>query len=247
MQIAVTDLQTNNTFTGKMVIYVNGGNSTTNWLQPIGTVKDSYTYNFNPATTLSFIPMWGVKEINNMTMNNGQRYDIGDIYLLRSMAKVTVKLTDEMVNRGYTLDDVTLNNYTNTGYVVPSTTDVSSTELLTFDQSFHPSAASLSNGSLNFTMATSSTTTTSLYIPEYDNSESAPTTITVRVKRGNGTEDGDIRTATFRFGSYTDGNYTSAVNIVRNHHYVFNVYGDPIKINLEVEPWTVFEHDPYTI
>lgn len=245
MNLTVADMANDSTFIGKIVVYANSGTPSTGWTQGISNIKDNYTYNFSSST--SYIPMWGTKNIS-MVIRNGESNNIGDIFLLRAMAKVTVKLRDDMVQRGYTIEGATLNNYANTGYVMPSSYDVASTELLSFDQSFHPNATSLNTGSLNFTMAEGNTSTASLYIPEYNNNESTPSTITIRIKNGDGTVVGDIRTATFTFGNYTtEGLYSSPMNIVRNHHYEFTVYGNPLKINLTVLPWNVFNHTPYEI
>lgn len=239
-----------NTLQGTMVVYVNAGNPVDGWLQPLEDISYRFMYSLSYTGNPSYIPMWGFKKIK-LSFDQDNRLNIGDISLLRSMAKITVKLTDDMKNRGYTLDGVTLQKFGDTGFIAPEYDKfiaVNSTDELTMENSFHVDGIYNNKTTvLSFPTSESDKSTTGpLYLLEYENKNkpaSDVTTITVRIKH----PDGSVRTASFDFGEYVNGNWSNALNIVRNHHYVFSVYGDPIKVNLNVQPWTKFTHDPYKL
>lgn len=222
-------------------VYANMHTPSGGWDQSLGAMANDAQYQYSTFSADS-IPMWGI-QTTTLSLRRGDNNYIGDVYLLRAASKVTVRLRDDMVALGYTLGDVTLNGYNTSGYSLPSTTSIGDTRNLTYTQSFHPTS-DVSTESLPFA-AGSSISTAALYIPEHDNSVAANrTTITVTVRH----EDGSTRTATFNFAAYnSDGAQSGNMNIVRNHSYVFNVYGNPLRVELDVEPWTVFRHNPYEL
>lgn len=185
-------------------------------------------YDLNPDTR-KYIPMWGVVKIP-ATLTLGKQNKLDNIKMLRAMAKVSVKLRTDMAAYGYTISSMTVNNYNTRGYCVPNTFNkVDNTEDIRFNNSLnvlesHDASIPLS-------------TTAPLYLPEYDNSGTNPTTITVNLNR-NGTHEG---TYTLEFKQYdTDGKPTGTpYPIQRNHYYEYWIYKETGKIivTLHVRKW----------
>lgn len=235
LRVDTLSLGTGYSFSGKMMVVANADAPSLEGMSLNDAASIAPTFDYTPGRSLSSIPMWGVTTLSNVSFAPGERTQLNDVWLLRSMAKVNVNLTEDMTRRGYKLTKVTLNRYNTRGYILPSGyNQVENTRILNFDTgaalSFNP-LESVRTDSVNFTDKT-------LYLPEYDNS-TTPATITVEIQA----TDGSTRTATFDFASYRNGVYLAPMNVVRNHAYVFNVYGNPIKIDLKVEPWTVFTHE----
>lgn len=233
MRVDTLTLAAGNRFSGKMVVYANTGAAVAQGVALADDAIGSLSYGYVPGTAPSAIPMWGVKTVSDADFTPGHRTDLSDIWLLRAMAKVDVGLTDDMAARGYRLTRVVLSGYNTQGYVLPKGYgSVGDTRILNYDSgealSFNPFPSATAD-SVTFTGRT-------LYVPEYDNSVPARITVTI------GHPDGTERTASFDFARYTGGSRSGSMNIVRNHAYVFSVYGDPIKIELKVLPWTVFRH-----
>ncbi len=214
----------------------------------LGSLQFTTTESGTTTANLGYIPMWGVAPIS-AALELGTSTDLGEISMLRSMAKVLVQLTDEMVEQGYTIESVQLNNHNEQGYVLPQGyANVSNTRELTFSNTPRY-LSSLSTAALSFALpeaATSKQCSQNLYLPEYENSAATatPATITVTLAR-NGTVDG---TYTFGFYEYSDdGKAQTAkpVDIVRNHFYLFSIYKNTnnVKVNLSVRQWRKFTHD----
>lgn len=234
MRVDSLSLGAGNRFTGKLVIYANTDASALQGDSLNHEAVQQLSYNYNAGTTLTSIPMWGVKAVD-VNLTSGSQADFGEIWMLRAMAKVNVNLRSDMTARGYSLRSVRLTNYNTRGFVLPSgysTTDNTNSLLNNSSQVFNPYVGTLaSTGSIDFTGKT-------LYLPEYNNESSTATSITVVIND----PDGTTRTATFPFAAYSGGSESGNMNIVRNHAYQFYVYGNPIKVDLTVVPWTVFRH-----
>ena len=97
-----------------------------------GEINLSSVFNYNHnnyspnAETKKYIPMWGITTYTG-TDNEGvilhpdiiQELD-EPIYMLRSMAKIEVRLSDNVYTNNYRITGVTLNKYVNQGNVFPS-------------------------------------------------------------------------------------------------------------------------------
>lgn len=192
--------------------------------------KDPSTLTYNIDTeTRKYIPMWGVVAIP-ATLTLGKQNQLPNIQMLRAMAKVTVKLRTDMAAYGYTISSMTVNNYNTQGYCVPKTfNEVDNTKDVRFANSLNVLESHADNIALS--------TTAPLYLPEYDNSGTNPTTITVNLNR-NGTHEG---TYTLEFRNYdTDGKPTGTpYPIQRNHYYDYWIYKETGKIivTLHVRKW----------
>lgn len=186
------------------------------------------TYDLLPEER-KYIPMWGVVKIP-AALTLGKQNKLHNIRMLRAMAKVSVKLRDDMTDYGYAIGSMTVNNYNTKGYCVPKTFDaVDNTSEVRFANSLNVLDSHADKIALP--------TTAPLYLPEYDNSGTNPTTITVNLNR-NGKLEG---TYTLYFRNYdSDGKPTGPTYpIQRNHYYQYLIYKETGKIivTLHVRKW----------
>lgn len=186
------------------------------------------TYDLLPEER-KYIPMWGVVKIP-ATLTLGKQNKLHNIRMLRAMAKVSVKLRDDMTDYGYAIGSMIVNNYNTKGYCVPKTfNEVDNTSDVRFANSLNVFDSHADNIALS--------TTAPLYLPEYDNSGTNPTTITVKLNR-NGKLEG---TYTLYFRNYdSDGKPTGPTYpIQRNHYYQYLIYKETGKIivTLHVRKW----------
>lgn len=168
------------------------------------------TYDLLPEER-KYIPMWGVVKIP-ATLTLGKQNKLHNIRMLRAMAKVSVKLRDDMTDYGYAIGSMTVNNYNTKGFCVPKTfNEVDNTSEVRFANSLNVLDSHADKIALP--------TTAPLYLPEYDNSGTNPTTITVNLNR-NGKLEG---TYTLYFRNYdSDGKPTGPTYpIQRNHYYQY--------------------------
>lgn len=186
------------------------------------------TYDLLPEER-KYIPMWGVVKIP-ATLTLGKQNKLHNIRMLRAMAKVRVKLRDDMTDYGYAIGSMTVNNYNTKGYCVPKTfNEVDNTSDVRFANSLNVFDSHADKIELP--------TTAPLYLPEYDNSGTNPATITVNLNR-NGKLEG---TYTLYFRNYdSDGKPTGPTYpIQRNHYYQYLIYKETGKIivTLHVRKW----------
>lgn len=197
--------------------------NTSVWSDP-----STLTYDLLPEER-KYIPMWGVVKIP-AALTLGKQNKLHNIRMLRAMAKVSVKLRDDMTDYGYSIGSMTVNNYNTKGYCVPKTfNEVDNTSEVRFANSLNVFDSHADKIELP--------TTAPLYLPEYDNSGTNPTTITVNLNR-NGKLEG---TYTLYFRNYdSDGKPTGPTYpIQRNHYYQYLIYKETGKIivTLHVRKW----------
>ena len=220
----------------KIMVFANCGTSTV-------TQGNIASLAFNRDDTKQYIPMWGVTTLTK-TLEIGKSNDLGTIYLLRSLAKVKVKMKEGMKASGYSLGEITFNNYNTQGYTLPATYNTASdTKQIFFNNSLRPFSSWATAIDMTNT-GNSDEESIMLYIPEYDNINAATdkkATITLNLKC-EGKDDG---TYTLQFCNYTDGAPDPATlyNIQRNHYYEYTVYKDDrVKIALTVKEWNKRNH-----
>lgn len=220
----------------KIMVFANCGTS-------IVTPGNIQNLAFTRASTTQYIPMWGVTTLTNELVV-GKSNNLGTIDLLRSLAKVKVKLADGMKSRKYSLGAMQLNNYNTSGYTLPLTYNtVASTAAIRFGNSLHAN----SSWAQSITMTNNDDESIMLYIPEYDNINAATdrkATISLQLMR-DGEEEGNY---TLHFCNYTpEGapDAASTYNIQRNHYYEYTVglTDDQVKIVLNVKEWNLRQHD----
>ena len=220
----------------KIMVFANCGTS-------IVTPGNIQNLAFARSATTQYIPMWGVTTLTNELVV-GKSNNLGTIDLLRSLAKVKVKLADGMKSRKYSLGAMQLNNYNTSGYTLPLTYNtVASTAAIRFGNSLHAN----SSWAQSITMTNNDDESIMLYIPEYDNINAATdrkATISLQLMR-DGEEEGNY---TLHFCNYTpEGapDAASTYNIQRNHYYEYTVglTDDQVKIVLNVKKWNLRQHD----
>lgn len=220
----------------KIMVFANCGTS-------IVTSGNIQNLAFASSATTQYIPMWGVTTLTNELVV-GKSNNLGTIYLLRSLAKVKVKLADGMKSRKYSLGAMQLNNYNTSGYTLPLTYNtVASTAAIRFGNSLHAN----SSWAQSIVMTGDGDESIMLYIPEYDNINAAAdrkATISLQLMR-DGEEEGNY---TLHFCNYTpEGapDAASTYNIQRNHYYEYTVgrTDDQVKIVLNVKEWNLRQHD----
>ncbi|MCI7371313.1 hypothetical protein [Prevotella sp.] len=219
----------------KIMVFANCGTS-------IVTPGNIQNLAFARSATTQYIPMWGVTTLTNELVV-GKSNNLGTIDLLRSLAKVKVKLADGMKSRKYSLGAMQLNNYNTSGYTLPLTYNtVASTAAIRFGNSLHAN----SSWAQSITMTNNDDESIMLYIPEYDNINAAAdrkATISLQLMR-DGEEEGNY---TLHFCNYTpEGapDAASTYNIQRNHYYEYTVgrTDDQVKIVLNVKEWNLRQH-----
>lgn len=220
----------------KIMVFANCGTS-------IVTPSNIQNLAFARASTTQYIPMWGVTTLTNELVV-GKSNNLGTIDMLRSLAKVKVKLADGMKARNYSLGAMQLNNYNTSGYSLPLTYNTAaSTAAIRFGNSLHAN----SSWAQSIAMTGNADESIMLYIPEYDNINAATdrkATISLQLMRDGEEEDN----YTLHFCNYTpEGapDAASTYNIQRNHYYEYTVgrTDDQVKIVLNVKKWNLRQHD----
>lgn len=219
----------------KIMVFANCGTS-------IVTPGNIQNLAFTRASTTQYIPMWGVTTLTNELVV-GKSNNLGTIDMLRSLAKVKVRLADGMKARKYSLGAMQLNNYNTSGYTLPLTYNTAaSTAAIRFGNSLHAN----SSWAQSIAMTGDDDESIMLYIPEYDNINAATdrkATISLQLMR-DGEEEGNY---TLHFCNYTpEGapDAASTYNIQRNHYYEYTVgrTDDQVKIVLNVKEWNLRQH-----
>lgn len=207
-----------------------------------------YTY-----STLNPNPMWGVSTIINQPVIKGWGTELDPIYVLRSLAKIEVNLSQSLKDAGYTLDAVTLTKHNTKGYCLPNgyyttidgqTIIADKTKDLDQEGVLNAYNSSVTTDKLSFTG--SSNNGYIVYVPEYEMQESEDDpTIKLLLKKGTETIliDGADPALYFKNYDETTGKPTGDIfNIVRNHYYQYTINsienGVDAEITLSVTPWT---------
>lgn len=232
---------THSGFTGKVMVYAN-----IDGVDELAEFSEDnlnrLTFSYQPATP-HFIPMWGVKLLENIPFQAGKQYDIKTINLLRAEAKIHVSLRQDMIDGGYTLTKVNLLRHQLQGYCLPpfgSIAHLEDANLLTDANMGHFHEATPSLEPVDMLQG-------DVYVPEYRNSGegvATPAVISLRLRDRFGKES-DYQ---LKFVDYdASGAPTSrAVDILRNHYYQFQLYkgdNDILHVNLNVRKWYYTEHD----
>lgn len=170
----------------------------------------------------NFIPMWGVCTTSLAGIQQGLRYDMGQVPLLRSMAKIEVSVNEDDPD----LDNVSVNSVTvsrvNTkGYVLPGKwNELASTSDLGFAETMRiPSGA----GGVERSFSSNGARNIWFYLPECANGQGEDE-IVMKVAYTVGTDE---REGVIHLCPYTDGKPDGAPlwNVVRNHHYWYRITG----------------------
>lgn len=242
----------NNKLNCKIMVFANTSVSITNEADAtaIKSVLEAAEFTFSQ---LNPNPMWGVSTVENVPVKPGLGTMLDPIFVLRSLAKIEVKLDAQLSD--YTLEAVTVFKYNTKGYCLPhgyyiTNTVGDVTTISTIDKTKDldqegvlRANSSPSSESLPFVGTSASGYT--IYVPEYkmaeDNSDPY-----IELTLKNGTETILINEASPKlyFKEYTDGGELTeeTFDIVRNHWYRYTITGvrdNDIVLTLSVQNWSV--------
>ena len=208
-------------FNGQLVIE----NLTTSTLQCrlmvyANCIESDETFNYNAQ----YIPMWGVKE-TTLQLAKGELTQLTEpIYLLRSMAKVEVKL-DESIADDFNITSVLVDKYNATGNVEPiGAGDAADTKKMVLQDVFNPNASYDEESSPLFFTEERDENGEGIgvfyvYLPEYQNIDNNGNELTSAAKMSVSINDKDYL---LEFKTYADN---TPFNIVRNHYYQYVITG----------------------
>lgn len=193
-----------------------------------------------------YIPMWGVKEFkltqSGTAEDNQYLYDLGTIWMLRSVAKVQVLLGSSVTD--FTIKSVTIRNYGAAGYSLPlSWNKVSDTQNLSWKtenanaHSFNPMSGIASTG-LIFSEEIEGEKYVA-YLPEQTNT--AGNVVMDVVVVDNAGDEYTFENAIYLKDYTVAGQPT--LDLMRNHYYEYTITKVNTGVNLEltcqVQPWTL--------
>ena len=181
------------------------------------------------------IPMWGV---TTQTVQANSNVNLGTIHLLRAVAKIEVKLSDNVAT-SFNIENAVVTKYNSKGYVFPFEKDCESTLILdhaenTFNALYDVSSLS---GNLIFTIAEDKKTCY-VYITEWEAiAENAKIVLQLKDTK-------TIHAFEIEFKNYQDGKSIGEPHdVVRNHYYKYTVTQvsttQEITIECAVLPWVV--------
>lgn len=185
------------------------------------------------------IPLYGVRTYQDKTFRPNFCTNLEEINMLRAMAKVTVKIGDDV---NYTLTDARVNRFAGHGMAAPiGIYDNTGNECAAWKDGLHVDHAhTINSGSTAFPIHSEDGKEYTIYLPEYVNVDSDyPSYITVTLSNGISYD--------IYFRNYIDGKPTDTrMDIVRNHYYQFtiNKVGAGISVVYEVADW-IHEEDKH--
>ena len=211
--------------------------------------EEYITYNYkqlDPASENASIPMWGVKEVNVSSLINNEILEIGDIWLLRSAAKIVVKLSEQLKEEGRTsITSATLKYYNQTGYNLPyGWSQVSDTRKLDQENCMRL----YRHAAVNLPLIKDDTTGDYyVYITEYDNINYTGERNKISLEFNVNGQKKTFADA-ISFCDYSGGMplEDSDYNIVRNHIYDFEIMsiaGSNLILNYTVADWDAEQWD----
>ncbi len=199
----------------------------------VGDLSRKWSYDYKPEEVLAGrgIPMYGVQSYTGVTFKPNIQTWLGDIDLLRAMAKVELSCSI----KGAVLSDVTLSRANAGGMYVPKGME-SVTAAVATDAHLNIPSGTTSVQSVAFREVTTaaeedgeSVSSWVLYVPEYDNSGGSAMI--------NFKLDGNPYTLEFKY--YAATAEETLFNILRNHCYRYDIAsaGAELTFNYTVCPW----------
>lgn len=208
------------------------GLSYKNGIPDIETLDFAYPF-------LNTVPMWGVKTYTFQYENGEplQIQNLGTIDVLRSAAKVGVKLSEQVKEEGYTIENIKINYVAGSGYSVPNNWNtVANTEDLNNTEGFRPADGVVLTDVDAFSVSSVIDGMHYIYIPEIANDEEL--SMSVVVKKGNDVFEFPYEKG-IKFRTYVDGQATDEkFNVVRNHFYDYTITAIHTSIELELIEYT---------
>lgn len=195
------------------------------------------------AADFEAIPMWGVTTVDFSKLSVGNALNIGDVTLLRSMAKVVIDLDADPSANNYiqSITDVTISTTNGQGYVLPASwIAINSTTSLNRHAARVPDQTP--TGPMVFGMDEKSHA--EFYLPEiFNGTGDNEITLTINYK----TILGDM-TGNLYFRRYANGNPgDTPLDVLRNYLYHFIVKkpnSEEVSAILDIIPYSSVELDP---
>lgn len=198
------------------------------------------------------IPLWGLTTYTFPAQASAYRvFDLGTINMLRAAAKIGVKLSKELKQEGYSINEIKLNYANANGYSAPKDwhhADTKFTESLAHNQAFRPANSTLATG-INTMARGTETDGYYIYVPETINGDqnyqpsagdaTSELSLAVTVKKGDDEYVFEYKDG-IKFCQYNNGKPTDEkFNIVRNHFYDYTItdVNMGLKLNLNVADW----------
>lgn len=205
------------------------------------TWYDKDTRNANNAP---YIPMWGVTSVH-LNPDGTTNAEVGEIKLLRALAKVKIVLNENLIDAGYTIVKAVVDKYNKRAKPCPidfAEATATDNPNAAYDKSFNP----YSSGTNNLTVTAPS------WEPEEDGSivfylpeRKDKTTITLTVNNGTGEET--CKMVIDNYPQETDESVTTVPNysskarfyVNRNHLYHFTIDKDltPGELSYRLKCW----------
>ena len=186
-------------------------------------VYDAAKSSFMPSST-SLIPMYGAKtySLNNSSYNTAE-VNLGTLYLIRSLAKIDVYVSQ---SSGIMLEEVKLNRYSNCFHCAPvglTSMDDQWDQATGTTLNINKDWESFSPSSLDFVWIEDEGLYR-LYVPEYPNlsNDVEPSTISVSMRKDGLFKGGTIK---FEGKETTSSSIAEPLDILRNNYYKFNITG----------------------
>ena len=198
------------------------------------------------------IPMWGITTVSNLNVEQGWATSLPeDIFMLRSMAKIRINLSDKVKQYGFTLAP-TLSKYNPTGYCQPSFPNLASGQSLpantkALSQEGCLRANTAATPSVDLAFMGNATDGYYAYVPEFViNLEDNVTNAVIKLGLKKNDESTSVKTTTLQFRYYEKGKPTGTnFNIVRNHIYDYTINNINDGYNMEltcvVKDWVPVE------
>ncbi len=224
LQLADTDISTEELQrkTVKMMVTANVSDDEGMLTGPGLTQTDagpgSMTYEcIGQTEDFNYIPMWGVCTKSLAGIKQGERFDMGQVSLLRAMAKIEVGVNkDNPELEDVSVKSVAVSRVNRKGYVMPGKwNELAETSDLSFAQTLRiPSEAGRAE---KRSFGKNAVPDLCFYLPECANAQ-GDDEIVMTVTYAVG---GEVRQGSIHLCPYTDGKPDGAPlwDIVRNHHY----------------------------
>lgn len=201
--------------------------------------EGGFTYGNLSSTGM---PMWGFKDYNSgISLNRGSYTEIGEIPMLRSLAKLRVSLYDEDAKTHELRSAALGGKWCSTGYLAAnfkSGENYFAYETINYIQieaSQHPYTSDDGFGNSSVTMEKDGDAYY-IYLPEAKypkDGKNATVTLTY-------TDGDETKEKTFNIDTYTDGKATGGgIDIIRNTVYDYVISLDKVEVSLMVLPWEV--------
>lgn len=253
------ELLSNNKLSCKFVVLANYDNAVSE--QAVGAdladIKDEI-YNYDAtaiANKTAYIPMWGVQsyddtntvtQYKSLTLKKGERTDAGEIFMIRAMSKIRIKLNTNVASE-YTLSDVTLSNYNTKGYITPKGYNIDATKSLYYENNSSSNNISFNpyNAAANTSLAFQAETTGSSYIVYVPEGNTETLSANINIKLTSKTNTKDVKEYEIKVADYDDDGkaITDGIDLIRNtvYEYIIASVGEtkPLTIAYKVMPWIV--------